>query len=524
LKYLTVFDKDRIPISTEDDGCLLLEEAKTYGVEMQKKSQGSRVYLGAIELKQRDDGLFVLWTGHMVGHSVLRICHEGQTDPISIPIRIQPRSEKLSASTWLVMLREIEEWLPGGTVGIQGARLGSVGNEGVPASLLAEALLPLIPLFERSVRQVLENPRQLDGTRLEDCPLWSALRVDRETMRWVSRHPKIAVWLDPWPRTDLHGPEPHVHQRRSIDLLDHPANRYISWILRRVAECLEKVAETLLEFAGEDSELDSTDWCTARAERALSASRRISYLWRNSFLGKIPRAPLTDAAFSVILDDPSYGRLHTLGRQFLSPLFGLDSAANKPKAGVRPSFHLYELWCFLSTKKAFQDLLSGWTWTDKGIANLLQLKGSGSGAEFRAMDNSGQRLTIDFNPVFAGYHAREGKSRWSISGERRPDIVVSLAQPDGTLNWLCLDAKYRVGRQNLSEAFASVHIYRDSLRYGDKELTCRAAALLAPSILEGTEEWFSTSFFEEFGCGVWERHPGRNDDGHFAKWMLSCLQ
>ncbi len=52
----------------------------------------------------------------------------------------------------------------------------------------------------------------------------------------------------------------------------------------------------------------------------------------------------------------------------------------------------------------------------------------------------------------------------SISGERRPDIVVTVSSPAGR-SFIVIDAKYRVGREWVLEGTESAHMYRDCLRW-----------------------------------------------------------
>jgi hypothetical protein len=52
-------------------------------------------------------------------------------------------------------------------------------------------------------------------------------------------HMGIGV-LDPWHQMELLGAGPTHAQRRTVDSVDHPANRYVSWLVWRVSDCLEK--------------------------------------------------------------------------------------------------------------------------------------------------------------------------------------------------------------------------------------------------------------------------------------------
>lgn len=99
-----------------------------------------------------------------------------------------------------------------------------------------------------------------------------------------------------------------------------------------------------------------------------------------------------------------------------------------------------------------------------------------------------------------------------------------MDKPNDTGRWLCLDAKYRVGRRNLADAFSSVHIYWDALRYEGRGGSCREVALLAPAITPDSKEWFSETFFDKFRCGVWELHPGVKPNSRFSRWIVDCLE
>jgi hypothetical protein len=52
----------------------------------------------------------------------------------------------------------------------------------------------------------------------------------------------------------------------------------------------------------------------------------------------------------------------------------------------------------------------------------------------------------------------------SISGERRPDIVITVKSPTGC-RFIVMDAKYRVKRESVLNAMTSAHLYHDSLRW-----------------------------------------------------------
>lgn len=506
-----------------EDGCIALEEARHYELRLPGISS-AQVWLGALELPPSPEGGFALWVEHVVGENVLQV-QAGELKQ-TWPVRIRPRAEKLPDSLWLAMVGEIEAWLPGASVGLAGAKHGEVAHDGVSLPLLIEALAPLVPALEKALRALLRHPREHQQTRLDDVPLRMARRVDREALVWLGRHPQVAQWLRPWEAADLEGPEPTLPQRLAFDTKDHPANRYISWLVVRVVSFLHGAIDQLRTLATSPHE-DITRWCEARAARLELGARRLDALWRRSFLRQLRREPASEAALLVVLDDPAYARVHRIGRRFLSPLFRLDGAGDQPQAAVLPSFAMYELWCFLAVARQLQALLpveEDWVWTWTGLNTLLRPTSTGTGARLVGRNPDQGEMVVAFNPIFEGFLSRAGRRRWSLSRQRRPDLEISWRPLKGEGAWICLDAKYRAGKHNLADAFSSVHIYRDSLRHDGMGGRCRAACLLAPSRTLAVEPWFSNDFRQAHACGIWEMRPGVTLKPDLGRWLIATLR
>jgi hypothetical protein len=143
--------------------------------------------------------------------------------------------------------------------------MGQTENKSFPVWLLVEALSPLVPMLERALRLMLTDPRLLSVSQWEDLPIHATRQASREMLGWVSKHQDIAEWLDPWKAAELKGPEPLLPQRRTIDQLDHPVNRYVSWLVRRVIKKLQSTALTLEEISCQGNNEDSAKWCHLRA-------------------------------------------------------------------------------------------------------------------------------------------------------------------------------------------------------------------------------------------------------------------
>ncbi|MDI3289764.1 DUF2357 domain-containing protein [Polyangium sp. 15x6] len=503
------------------DGVLRLEEARTYHIDALPGASAPRAWLGPRELPWSEErGTFTLEVGHWVGSAALRVAHG--TQETVVPVEVAPRQEKLSDGAWLSLLADLEAWSPGLAIGLEGGGVGAVQTEGTTATILAAALLPLVPALIRAIRAIAAAPRELATSTREDIPLRAVRRADRETLQWLARHPAVARAVDPWlaARTGLQ--DPYVPQDTTHETVDHPVNRYIAWIIGRIARVLGELTDALGRAARNPRlQPDTAQWCRARGRAAASATDELLATLRRTFLGSLTPMPATEAALLAVQDDPVYARAHALARPFLSPRFRLCESRDGGEAPVRPSFELYELWTLLAVQRALAETLDGWTWTWHPVPGNELLAGFGPGAAFTARRADGARLDLRYNVTFSGYLARGNSDKYSISGERRPDIVISFEPQAGQRSWICLDAKYRVRRDAIADAFASLHIYRDSLRWEAFGGRCRSGLLLAPAVDPECQPWFMSEFRERFGIGAWRLTPGEPSDLTLGKLILA---
>jgi len=150
---------------------------------------------------------------------------------------------------------------------------------------------------------------------------------------------------------------------------------------------------------------------------------------------------------------------------------------------------------------------------------------TGSGAEWRAESPSG-RVRLCFNPRFPGWSgsaaARTGP-RFSLTKGRRPDLALCVWQ-SGRVWWAVIDAKYRVEHGALGDAFGSVHIYRDSLRWPEMGGACLGGSLMVPRMVRGSEEWFSDEFHRQWSMGAFCATPGQTPEVALPAWITQRLR
>lgn len=495
-------------------GPIVLEEAREYHLI---GSSSVRVWLAERELERADDG-WRLPIDHWVGNTMLRV---READVVQdIPVRVIPSAAKFDAQAWMAMLEALEAWIAGVSTGLAGGRAGSVGNSGVSLTLLTEALLALVPELARCVRAIADAPKLRARECLEERAIYRVQAASRAVLGWIGRHPSAALFLRPGDaggEVTLQPPRVQVH--RSEDDVDHRANRYIAWLIGRVLQRLRQCAEDWRRHAARDDE--PAVWARLRAEECERQAANVARSLKASFLGTLKREPLSEEAVLVIGDDPVYARTHRLARLLLSPMFDA-SRSSGPCAPVRDSFTIYELWCFLSLQQGLVRALPGAAWSATGLERLIIAGGTGANARYEAKLSNGRILVVKFNPTFCSHWARGRNPMWSLSKERRPDMVISASGGGRAPRWLFLDAKYRVSRKALGDAFESVHIYRDGLRDDENGGACVAGALLAPRQVHDTAAWFSEEYLNRHRCGVFELAPQSGADA-VVKWVLRWL-
>lgn len=247
-----------------------------------------------------------------------------------------------------------------------------------------------------------------------------------------------------------------VNSLTSSPTFDTPANRALLALLRRFSAVAHSVAEAVrsLKLGGPQEEQQSR--ATRRVTALEAMQRRAQCLLTCPLFREVTSAQTSSAGLTQIAAQPAYSRAYHLGsRALASQLDGDDSADN---LHIPPSWGIYETWCYLAVVKA--------------VARVTGRPATERPSQAVAADlamtfelSHGHRLEVLFQATFPALAASNSRIGWSISRERRPDIVLVLHSPDGA-RALVLDAKWRNKRANVLEAMESAHIYHDALRVG----------------------------------------------------------
>ena len=435
-------------------------------------------------------------------------------DGHQVPLVVLPHADKADPASWARMLGELEQAMPGGSLGHGGLGQGDVQTQGVAAPFLIEALVPLIPELLRVFVQLCERLRTQDRDSEHGRRLVEIRRPESAHIRALSRNPTAASWVLP-DRQSL-GPMPVLPVVLSRERLDHPANRAVVWMILRIASRLQ-AAGMRLRGSG-DSE--PSPWRSALAESLLVGGQQLKRTLRRSALGSVQPAPPSPAAMLVLGDDPWYARVNVLARRFLSPAF--DRSVDAGLAPQRPTYDLYEHWCFVELLAGLKGLPHARKVESWGLdAVHIEHKGRSPGAN---VSLPGGRLELRFNLSFAGYLERGDSEHFSISHRRRPDFVLRWKPLAGVAKWLALDAKYRVHPETVADSFDSVHRYAHGLRadLGDGALPPEGVLLLTPRQHPDCGPWYQQAYFQAHRCGALALAPGQGRD-QVMNWILGTL-
>lgn len=446
-------------------------------------------------------------TDFAVGRHRLRIAGGEQQAELELDVLADPN--KLDGEAYLAMLEEIERWSGAATLGrgLHGLPDAVLASEGATAGILVAVALRLLDLLARALRVVGMQARKSLLEEERAIPLHRVRSVDTELLRWFMRRPEGRGGRAAGDDTAQDGEATHLRvPRRSVfETADHPVNRHLRWLLARLDARLGSIATALRKSS---KELLEQRW----AEQIERGRHRLRRIIERGFLAELRPEPRPETVV-ILLGDPVYHRVHRVLRIMLNPRFCVRKGADEGGAVPgRASFDLYELWCFTRVETLISARLASPRWQVQ-----LDLRGRegdvfggvGWGSSITWTSDAGV-LSLHFNRTFfALTPTRLARMRGclSSSGEQRPDVVLCWSPRKRPLRWLILDAKYRAGRRNLTDAFESAHVYRDALRWDDR--ACALALLLTPHRDAAMALQYEPDHHAKFGTGLVELRPGQ---------------
>jgi len=363
------------------------------------------------------------------------------------------------------------------------------GHAGKPGKLASDILLARLrehgPAFLSAVEAIASSPHRSLAAEAKVLPLSRIRRLHHSSLQ-DRRLAAMATGYSPSPEAM---DTLQVSSLTSAPTFDTPANRALLALLRRFRAALttthEKVKELKLGSPPEEQAL--------RVERRLEDLDRLGLRTHKLLVGplfsEVTNGEMSSAGLTQIAAQPTYSRAYRLGcRSLSSDVNGADSS---DQLHVAPSWGIYETWCYLRVLRTVLEATG-----IKGEPCQPSAVAAERATAFELGD--GATLEVLFQATFPALKASSKRSGWSLSRERRPDIVL-VHSFDDNIRFLVLDAKWRSGRENVLDAMASAHIYHDALRVG----TARPSPCLL--LLPGEDtvpELEADAFIEVQGVGA----------------------
>lgn len=490
-----------------------LREDTDYLVDWPGRLPGSRLYVDDVELPAGSDGRYRWRPCFYAGQARAELLSpDGSRHAVSLDVG--PSESKSGEQSFAEMVGQIRDFDAALLGGVSAATM-VFGREGRPGLYSDDILLSRLrqhgPSFVDAVASIAKSPHRALSADLQMLPLSRVRRLHPSALRDHRFAAMCAGEAEP----DLDWESVQLRSLTSAPTFDTPANRALVSLLQRVLAATLRLCGAVATMAlGADVEEQS-----ARMERRLkdlqALEARIRSLLTTPPFSEVRPAGTTASGLTQIAAQPAYSRAYRLGCMALATSVYGDGEVDA--LHVNHSWGIYETWCYLAVLRTLTRLLG--TAAEEfrpsavaaQLAHRIELKGGGC-------------VEVYFQALFPAEAPSSGRIGWSISRERRPDILL-VARHAGRCRAMVLDAKWRSGRSNVLEAMESAHIYHDSLRLDGS--VPRPCLLLLPGSAVvpalSTPEYIGSHFvgaIAEFGVsGLGPEALGR----FLAHWMDASM-
>lgn len=498
------------PCCSVDGHVTGLREATAYLVEVELVKARS-LFVDDIELPCVAPGSFE-WASEFFAGEVAATLLDDTGREHAFRLDVSPSAAKLGSSQLQVMLDDIRQYDSALLLGASSAALsfGRQGQAGRWDLLVRLARLRRYgPPLLAATAQLTRNPQQF--LQLTERPL--PLRRVRRLHPSALRNPRVAALLTTGIAGDQDTESLQLHSLTPEHTVDTPANSALKALLSRF-----KAAALALSSAVEAHGLpgDRESQSPRRSRRLVvlrALAEEAERLLQSHPFPSIRSAETTAAGLTQVAAQPHYARAYRLGTQALR-LGAAGEQRHEDQLLCCPSWGVYETWCFVEVARALEEVLGG---------RLSAQESSTATADIALVGKYGMAdVELLFQAVFRAGQPSKNRVAWSVSAERRPDIVVVWRAASG-LRLLVLDAKYRSGRDNVLDAMTSAHIYQDALRLGserpDMSLLLLPGEPAVPD-LECPKFWAKHRVGTLSQCAV--SQPGRGKLGNLLRSWLRC--
>ncbi len=336
-------------------------------------------------------------------------------------------------------------------------------------------------------------------------------RTDRQSVRAALRQPVLLAIAGVLPREQVSFTQPPVVDTPAVEYhYDNPANRCLFYMLQQLQRRCSKLMKELQEDVEKEKpsetetalaprwpvweeELGQLDQCLKRASHQLP--------FRDA-----TQPEMTAAGLNAVAAHPLYAQFWRVGWEALRR--GPAGTELVDWLPLNPTWGIYERWCFVKMSQWVKQLFPEMKWSDSldTTKEYQRLEGK---------SEAGNMVRLQFQKTFRNTKGAKNEF-WSISNERRPDIVLDWTIGNNT-GFMIFDSKYT---KNVLNKMETAHIYNDSLRMYHRRPA--ASILLVPAA--GGVPWLEKQdFIAENRVGVLPLHPDSERPQWFENWMRGIV-
>ncbi|PRA52568.1 MULTISPECIES: DUF2357 domain-containing protein [Pseudomonas] len=345
-------------------------------------------------------------------------------------------------------------------------------------------------------------------------PAHQLRRIDRQTLRRALQDPAATALLYK-PEQDRTSSELLQFDVPTVfENLDNPANQALAVVLGETLRRSRHVIAALQAIIEKERDTGARSALAPRLGRRIEflegLHRDLRRIQRIDPFRSLRQPRISAAGLNAISAHPTYARAYRHGWYVLRP--GIDGSSEGERMWISPTWEIYERWCYLQVVAVIKSIYPNLQWCDRWPGSRMDvIRCEGRSADIRVDVLLQVRCPAFDQPASHGFS--------SISGERYPDIVVTVESPAGN-SFIVMDAKYRVERKGVLESMVSAHVYRDCLRW--KGLKPDLSILLVPRA--GGAPLLETPTYQKTnGVGVAVLSVGQNRLlGVLSPFLIGC--
>jgi hypothetical protein len=439
---------------------------------------GERLFIDDVELPRAGDGTYRWRPSFYAGRVAAELVGASGTRR-HCWLDVGPSLSKSGDECFAEMVAQIRAFNPV-LLGGQSAAAMAFGRDGRAGLFTEDLALSRLrnygPAFADALLALSMVPHRSIAADSVLLPLSSIRRLHHSAMR----DRRIAAISIGKASSELDVDSIQLRSLTSAPTFDTPANQTLLALARRLFATIARLHDQVLALAlaGDGDEQ------AARAPRRVGElailAERVRSLTTKAPFSEVKNAKTTAAGLTQIAAHPMYSRAYRLGCLALAT--GVEGTENQDMLHVSHSWGIYETWCYLAVLQVVTETFGVTALACAPAAVSAQLA-------HRCNLADGRQLELYFQALFpSGEPASASRLGWSISRERRPDIVLVLRTGD-TCRGMVLDAKWRSGRDNVLQAMESAHIYHDALRLAGRCPSPCVLLLPGPSTVPSLEKF-----------------------------------